>query len=52
MEYKPRNGDKRRYIALIFEDGSLKVLDQLFSSPSYAALGGIQDTGSERKTVN
>lgn len=52
MEYKPRQGNKKRYEAEILENGSLKVLDQTFSSPSYAALAGIQDAGSERKTVN
>ncbi len=38
--------------AELLDDGSLKVLDQVYSSPSYAALAGIQDAGSERKTVN
>jgi hypothetical protein len=52
MDYKPRNGEKKRYHALIEEDGSLSLLDQTFSSPSYAALAGIQDAGSDRKTVN
>ena len=52
MEYKPRQGSKKRYEAGILEDGSLKVLDQTYSSPSYAALAGIQDAGSDRKTVN
>lgn len=52
MEYKPRQGSKKKYEAEIFDDGSLKVLDQVYSSPSYAALAGIQDAGSERKTVN
>ena len=52
MEYKPRQGNKKKYEAEILADGSLKVLDQVFSSPSYAALAGIQDAGSNRKTVN
>lgn len=52
MEYKPRQGNKKKYEAEIFEDGSIKVLDQVYSSPSYAALAGIQDAGSFRKTVN
>jgi hypothetical protein len=52
MEYKPRNGNKKSFEAEILEDGSLKVLEQVFSSPSYAALAGIQNAGSERKTVN
>jgi len=52
MYYKPRNGNKKTYEATILEDGSLEVLGQTFSSPSYAALAGIQDAGSDRKTVN
>ena len=52
MPYKPRNGQPRKYEALILEDGSLELLGQQFSSPSYAALAGIQDAGSDRKTVN
>lgn len=52
MEYKPRQGHKRKHEADILEDGSLKVLDQVYSSPSYAALAGIQNSGSDRKTVN
>ncbi|MGC2062805.1 MAG: hypothetical protein WA610_07485, partial [Thermodesulfovibrionales bacterium] len=41
-----------KYEATISEDGSLELLGQTFSSPSYAALAGIQDAGSDRKTVN
>lgn len=52
MEYKPRNGQKKKYEGVIDEDGSILVLGQTYSSPSYAALAGIQDAGSDRKTVN
>lgn len=52
MAYKPRNGQQKKYEAKILEDGSLEVLGQTFSAPSYAALAGIQDAGSDRKTVN
>jgi hypothetical protein len=52
MAYKPRNGQQKKYEAKILEDGSLELLDQTFSAPSYAALAGIQDAGSDRKTVN
>ena len=52
MAYKPRNGHPKRYDAIVLDDGSLEVLGQSFSSPSYAALAGIQDAGSDRKTVN
>jgi hypothetical protein len=52
MVYKPRNGQQKKYEALVLDDGSLEVLGQTFSAPSYAALAGIQDAGSDRKTVN
>lgn len=52
MPYKPRHGQPKRYEATILEDGSLSLLDQVFGSPSYAALAGINDSGSVRKTVN
>lgn len=52
MAYKPRHGLAKRYEAVVLEDGSLELLGQQFSSPSYAALAGIQDAGSDRKTVN
>lgn len=52
MPYKPRNGQPKRYEATILEDGSLALLDQIFGSPSYAALAGINDSGSTRQTVN
>lgn len=52
MVYKPRNGSQKKYIASILANGSLNVIDQTFSSLSYAALACIQNAGSERKTVN
>ena len=52
MTYKPRNGQPKRYEATIQEDGSLVLLNQVFGSPSYAALAGINDSGSKRQTVN
>jgi len=52
MNYKPRGGNQKKYKAFITEDGSMIVLDKKFKSPSYAALLGIQDAGSDRKTVN
>lgn len=52
MDYKPRHGSKKIYEADVLEDGALKVLDQIYSSPSYAALAGIKDAGSDRNTVN
>ncbi len=52
MSYKPLNGESRNYEAIVLEDGSLEVLGQKFTSPSYAALAGIQNAGSDRKTVN
>lgn len=52
MAYKPRNGQQKRYEATILDDGSIEILGQQFNSPSWAALAGIQDAGSDRKTVN
>ncbi|WP_133256810.1 DUF4357 domain-containing protein [Hymenobacter edaphi] len=52
MYYKPKNGIQKKYEAIVHEDGSLSILGQLFSSPSYAALAGIKDAGSDRQTVN
>jgi hypothetical protein len=52
MTYKPRGGNQKKYKAVITEDGSMNVLGKKFKSPSYAALLGIQDAGSDRKTVN
>ncbi len=53
MSYKPRNGEQRReYKAVVDEDGNFHVLEEKYSSPSYAALAGLQDAGSDRKTVN
>ena len=52
MPYKPRNGDQKSYEAIVMDNGSLQVLGRSFSSPSYAALFGIQDAGSSRSTVN
>ena len=52
MTYKPRNGIQKTYEANVLQDGSLSVLGQVFSSPSYAAVAGIQDAGSNRETVN
>ncbi len=52
MRYKPRSGGARDYEATICSDGSIELLGQQFSSPSYAAVFGIQDAGSDRKTVN
>jgi hypothetical protein len=52
MAYKPRNGQQKKYEATILGDGSIEVLGQQFNSPSWAALAGIQDAGSDRKTVN
>lgn len=52
MPYKPRNGEHKNYEAAICDDGSIELLGKQFSSPSYAAVYGIQDAGSDRKTVN
>jgi hypothetical protein len=52
MSYKPQNGKKQDYETSIQEDGSLIVLGETFSSPSYAALFCIKSAGSTRTTTN
>lgn len=52
LNYKPRGGEQTCYSGELLEDGSIKVLGQVYSSLSYAALACIQDAGSERKTIN
>lgn len=52
MRYKPRGGEQRTYQAVLAEDGSISFMNNTYSSPSYAAIRGINDAGSERKTVN
>ena len=54
MTYKRKDveEDRKTYEATIEEDGSLRADNQLFSSPSYAAVYFINKAGSPRKTVN
>jgi hypothetical protein len=52
MTYKPRSGERKTYNGVVLEDGSISILGKTFSSPSFAALYGIQNAGSDRKTVN
>jgi predicted DNA binding protein len=53
MQYKKRGSDKvKQYKAVVQHDGALEVLGNNYNSPSYAALAGLQDAGSDRKTVN
>lgn len=52
MAYKPKGGNQKKYKAVITKEGSMIVLDKKFKSPSYAAVLGIQDAGSDRKTAN
>ena len=52
MTYGPRGEERRRFEAIVLEDGSLEVLGRSFSAPSYAALLCIQNAGSSRNTVN
>jgi hypothetical protein len=49
---RPRGGKRRIYKGVLAADASITVLNESFSSPSYAALLCIQDAGSERTTVN
>jgi hypothetical protein len=52
FEYGQRGTKKKKYSATIQEDGSLAVLGGIYKSPSWAALACMQDSGSNRKTVN
>lgn len=52
LSYKPRGGKRKTYKGTLSVDGSITVLDQNYSSLSYAALACIQDAGSARNTVN
>lgn len=52
MVYKPRNGQQKKYEAKVLKDGTLELLGQNFNNPTYAAFVGIQNAGSDRKTVN
>lgn len=54
MAYKRKDveEDRKTYEAAIEDDGSLRADNQLFSSPSYAAVYIINKAGSPRKTVN
>lgn len=52
MNYAPRHSERRTYEGLVGADGSISLLGNTFSSPSYAALYGVQDSGSDRKSVN
>lgn len=50
--YKPKGGKGQTFNGCVLKDGSISVLNQSYSSPSYAALACIQAAGSKRTTVN
>jgi len=52
MIYKPKHGARKEYKSILDAEGNLTLMDETFSSPSWAALAGIKDAGSPRKTVN
>lgn len=52
MTYKPKDGERKVFEAIVQPNGDLSVRETDYSSPSYAALSCIQSTGSNRKTVN
>jgi hypothetical protein len=52
LAYKPRGGDRREFEATVTSDGSIEVLGESFTAPSYAALLCIKNAGSDRETVN
>lgn len=52
LNYKPRGGKRKTYNGILVADGSITVLNQNYSSLSYAAVACIQNAGSDRTTVN
>ena len=52
MSYKRKKQERRNYEGVLGADGSITILGETFTSPSYAAVFAIQDAGSNRKTVN
>ena len=52
MVYRPRGGERRQYEATVTAEGAIEVLGKSFTAPSYAALLGVQNAGSQRDTVN
>ena len=54
MTYKPKNAseDRKTYEVTVQDDGSLLAGEQVFGSPSYAAIYFINQAGSPRQTVN
>ena len=54
MSYKRKqtNEDRKTYTATVQDDGTLLADNQIFSSPSYAAIYFINQAGSARQTVN
>ena len=52
MLYKPRSGEQKVYTARLRSDGSIDFMGNIYSSPRYATIRGINDAGSDRKTVN
>lgn len=52
LRYKPRGGKSRTFEGNLSADGSITVLGQNYSSLSYAALACLEDSGSDRRTVN
>jgi hypothetical protein len=52
LTYGPGGKNRRKFQAILNEDGSLTVNGNNYSSPSYAALFCIREAGSDRETVN
>ena len=44
--------EAKTYVGIVQENGAIEVLENIFSSPSYAALYAIRDAGSTRTTTN
>jgi hypothetical protein len=51
MTYGPKNTERKTYTGTLQDDGSIEVLGNYFTSPSYAALYVVQDAGSNRRAV-
>ena len=52
LAYRPRRGERKEFEATVTSEGSLDVLGESFTAPSYAALLCIKNAGSDRETVN
>lgn len=52
LSYQPRGGVRQKYNATILPDGNLIVNDEIYTTPSLAALDCMKKSGSNRTSVN